>query len=80
MSDYLQELYAQRSKLLETIARETEHAGIASYSLSDSDGSQSTSRRSLRDLYSALKDLNNLIAVEETRGRGGGVMTMQSRF
>jgi hypothetical protein len=77
MKAYLQSLYRQREILLGEIEREAESAGVASYSLSDGDGSQSTTRRSLKELYAALSDLNTMITQEE-RKSGGGLTSMRT--
>jgi hypothetical protein len=67
----LQRLYAQRTAILDQIDAAMDTAGISNYSVSDSDGSQSLSRRSLTDLYNSLDVLESRIDKEERRGQGG---------
>jgi hypothetical protein len=65
----LQSLYESRKNLLFQIQEATKSAEIAAYSFSDSDGNQSATRRSIKDLMDALKMLDAQIAALETASR-----------
>jgi hypothetical protein len=74
---YLQDLYAKRDLLLKSLDGSLENGEVQSFSLSDSDGAQSTSRRSPAELLTALEKINLLI--KKAGGDGGGVHYMTMR-
>jgi hypothetical protein len=74
-SEELQVLYEARKNLLLQIQEATKSAEIQSYSFSDSDGSQSATRRDIKALMEALKALDAQIASLEQKLRGGGIRT-----
>jgi hypothetical protein len=76
----LVQLYILRGKILEVMTGSADKSILQSYTLSDSDGSQSTTRRSPRDLMTWLKEVDSKIAELEQRQRGGGIRTFGTRL
>jgi hypothetical protein len=76
-AEYLRDLYAKRDLLLKSLDGSLDNAEIQNYSLSNADGSQSTSRRSPSELLAALEKINSLI--KRAGGDSGGVHYMNMR-
>jgi hypothetical protein len=76
----LTQLYILRGKILEVMTGAADKSVLQSYTLSDSDGSQSTTRRSPRDLMAWLKDVDSKIAELEQKQQGGGIRTFGTRL
>jgi hypothetical protein len=76
---YLERLHAQRDALMAAIDEAVPGAATASYSLSDSDGTQSETRRDLESLYKALDRINALITKEEKVSGSGGLRYVTMR-
>jgi hypothetical protein len=72
-------LYILRGKILEAMTGSADKSTLQSYSINDSDGSQSTTRRSPRDLMAWLNDVDAKIAELEQKQRGGGIRTFGTR-
>jgi hypothetical protein len=56
------------------------HAGTESYTISDSDGSQSLTRRSPKELLDMLRSVDAEIAELERQLSGGGIRTFGTRI
>jgi hypothetical protein len=76
----LVQLHILRGKILEVMTGAADKSILQSYSILDSDGSQSTTRRSPRDLMAWLNDVDAKIAELEQRQRGGGIRTFGTRL
>lgn len=76
----LVQLYILRGKILEVMTGAADKSVLESYSINDSDGSQSTKRRSPRDLMAWLNEVDTKIAALEQKQHGGGVRTFGTRL
>ncbi|MDR1174107.1 MAG: hypothetical protein LBK83_01385, partial [Treponema sp.] len=76
----LTKLYILRGKILEVMIGSADKSALLSYSINDSDGAQSTTRRNPGDLMAWLKDVDNKIAELEQKQRGGGIRTFGTRM
>ncbi|GHT58617.1 hypothetical protein FACS1894109_13130 [Spirochaetia bacterium] len=55
-------------------------AALVSYSITTPDGSQSTQRRSMKEMLEAVASLQNLIdSLQKSLTRGGGLHTYETR-
>jgi hypothetical protein len=69
-----------RIKLRAALDASVEKSGTQSYTLEDSDGKQSLTRRSPKELMDMLKTTDNEIADLERAARGGGIRTFGTRL
>ena len=78
---YLDSLYKTRSKLLISIGSAAETQEVQSYSFSDSDGSQSATRRDMKALMESLEAINKEIQRIEDKlnGIGGAIGVFNTR-
>jgi hypothetical protein len=75
---YLEKLYASREALVVAMAEAMANAEVASYSESDGNGSVSASRRSPKELVSALEDIERLIErIESKSGRRARYLSVE---
>jgi hypothetical protein len=73
-------LKALRLKIRAALDGSVDKSGTLSYSINDSDGSQSITRRSPKELLDMLKDTDSQIAEIERTLRGGGIRTFRTRM
>ena len=74
-TEQLVRLRELRRNILDALAGSIDAAGLVSYTYTDSDGSQSTTRRNPRDLMSLLDSINKEIRILERQLQGSGIMT-----
>jgi hypothetical protein len=79
-SDRLAYLKSLRLKIRAALDGSVEKGGTASYTINDSDGSQSLTRRSPKELWDMLKDVEGEIAAIERALGGGGIRTFSTRL
>jgi hypothetical protein len=79
-ADRLAWLKALRLKIRAAIDGSAGTAGTASYSISDSDGSQSLTRRSPKELMDMLDRVEAEISEIERELSGGGIRTFGTRL
>jgi hypothetical protein len=79
-ADRLAYLKSLRLKIRAALDGAMDKAGTASYSISDSDGSQSLTRRSPKELMDMLSRVDTEIAELERELRGGGIRTFGTRL
>ena len=78
--DRLEWLKEFRGKIRGVIDGSLDSATLASYSYSDADGSQSTTRRSPKELWDLLQEVEDEIENLERITAGGGVRTFGTRL
>jgi hypothetical protein len=79
-SDRLAYLKSLRLKIRAALDGSVDKAGTASYSISDSDGSQYLTRRSPKELMDMLDRTDAEIAELERQLSGGGIRTFGTRL
>jgi chromosome segregation ATPase len=79
-ADRLAYLKSLRLKIMAALDGSVDKAGTASYNISDSDGSQSLTRRSPKELMDMLDRTDTQIAELERRLSGGGIRTFGTRL
>jgi hypothetical protein len=78
-AERLQYLKALRVKIQGALDGSVDKAGTKSYTLNDSDGTQSLTRRSPKELWEMLKEVDSQITEIEQRLNGGGIRTFGTR-
>jgi hypothetical protein len=73
-------LKSLRLKIQAALDGSVDKAGTASYTINDSDGSQSLTRRSPKELWDMLRAVDAEIADLERRLSGGGIRTFGTRL
>jgi hypothetical protein len=73
-------LKSLRLKIQGVLDGSIEKAGVQSYGLNDSDGSQNLTRRSPKELWDMLQAVNDEITEIERGVSGGGVRTFGTRL
>jgi hypothetical protein len=79
-ADRLSYLKSLRLKIRAALDGSMSQAGTASYSISDSDGSQSLTRRSPKELWEMLEKVEAEITEIERSLSGGGIRTFGTRL
>jgi hypothetical protein len=79
-ADRLAYLKSLRLKIRAALDGSVERGGTASYRIGDSDGDQSVTRRSPKELWDMLKDVEDEIAAVERALSGGGIRTFSTRI
>ena len=64
-----------RGNILNALECAIDTAGLVSYTYTDADGTQSTTRRNPKDLMELLKEIDRQIEILERRMQRGGIMT-----
>jgi hypothetical protein len=73
-------LKSLRLKIRAALDGSVENGSTASYRIGDSDGDQSVTRRSPKELWDMLKDVESEIAELERALSGGGIRTFGTRL
>jgi hypothetical protein len=73
-------LKSLRLKIRAALDASVEKAGTQSYSINDSDGSQSLTRRNPKELMDMLRAVDTEIADLERKLSGGGIRTFGTRL
>ena len=74
----LQNLKRIRAKIISAIDDATDTATIESYNFNDGNGTQSTKRRSPKELLEMLNEIDKKIAELERKLQGGGIRTFST--